>query len=65
MRALVDLDSGRVADALATLCDALAGASRDPAEWRMTRALGRALIATGRGAEAVGLWRDNYGWWLS
>lgn len=64
MRAMVELDAGRVADALATIGDQLdrPPAPRDP---RLPIVLGRLLLAADRAPKAVEVLRDSYGGWLS
>jgi len=64
MRAMVELDAGRVADALATIGDQL-NRPPDPLDPRLPVVLGRLLLVAGRSPEAVGILRDSYGRWLS
>jgi tetratricopeptide (TPR) repeat protein len=64
MRALVELDAGRVPDALATMGEQLDGPP-DPKDARSPLAHGRLLLAAGRAPEAVEILRNTYGGWLS
>jgi len=70
MRALAQLDAGRINAALATAREhlteawpALLGAGNR--EGRAVNVQARLMLATGRAAEAVEILRDDYGRWLS
>ena len=70
MRALAQLDAGRIDDAQATVREHLADAwpellSAMNREGRAVKVYARLKIATGRAAEAVEILRDDYGRWLS
>jgi serine/threonine protein kinase len=65
MRALVQLDAGRVDDALATMRDRIGDDWPDRRESRVAITYGRLLLASGRAPDAVGMLRDDYGRWLS
>ena len=66
MRALAQLDAGRVADALATMRDQLGDDWPDPrGESRVANVYSRLLLISGRASEAVDVLRDDYGRWLS
>jgi tetratricopeptide (TPR) repeat protein len=65
MRALAELDAGRIADAKATMREHLDGAPMDPHDGRAINVYSRLLIASGRTAEAIEALRASYGYWLS
>ena len=65
MRALAQLDAGRVADAIDTMKEHLAGAPLPERDPRTTLTFSRVLLASGRSAEAAEVLRENYGRWLS
>ena len=64
-KAVAELDAGRLADARATLAARIKIAPTQDGDPRFPLAFGRVMIATGRGAEAIDVLRDNYGHWLS
>jgi hypothetical protein len=62
---VAQLDAGRLADARATLEARMKLAPQQEGDPRFPLVFARVMIATGRGAEAIDILRDNYGNWLS
>jgi serine/threonine-protein kinase len=68
MRALAQLDAGRsdaAQDTIRAALDQYPASGRDGRDGRLRHVRVRLLIASGRGAEAVELMRQDYGTWLS
>ena len=64
-KAVVQLDAGRLEEARATLDERMKLAPKTEGDPRFPLAFARVMIASGRGAEAIEVTRDNYGGWLS